>query len=42
MTSIPMISKTKNGILNSVKLNFERLCRKVDSDSVLMGEIAWK
>ena len=41
MTSMPMISKTRTGILNSLKLNFDRFCRTVDRVKVLMDELAW-
>ena len=36
MTNIPMINKTKAGMLRSLKLNLVKFCRIVDRVSVLM------
>ena len=35
-TNMPMINNTKAGMLRPVKLNRDRLCRNVDSDSVVI------
>ena len=36
ITSMPMINKTRAGMLRSLKLNFDRFCRMFDRVSVLM------
>ena len=39
MTNIPMINKTKPGMLRSLKLNLDKFCRIVDRVSVLIVSI---